>query len=254
MPAALRWSLAIVGWTLLISTDAFFRGVAKATGGESAIGAGLRGVAVVLLGYLIWKWVKLSGKAPSPNQVSTTSVDEKPATRLAGVPANISVTASATQPRAVPGQTDDATDTGALVPPARPIGPSKSPQTTTGEIPSMEDTEDRIYAQVGEEIESGNTDKGIWTRAFSQAGGDDKQTRVLYIQSRVAKLLAAESEQSEALLAEQQAAVNEQERLKRVLLQVRMGAIGGACPHCYSQIDSIGVTLCPKCYRTIPST
>jgi hypothetical protein len=104
---------------------------------------------------------------------------------------------------------------------------TQTPQRTTGEIPSMEDTEDRIYAQVGEEIESGNTDKGIWTRAFAQAGGDDKQTRVLYIQSRVAKLLAVESEQNEARLAEQQAEVNEQERLKRVSLQLKMGAIGG---------------------------
>lgn len=83
-------------------------------------------------------------------------------------------------------------------------------QPATREISELENIEDRTYAQVGEELESGNTDKGIWTKAFAQAGGDDKQTRVLYIQARVAKLLALEDEKQKIRLDEEQAAADEQ--------------------------------------------
>jgi hypothetical protein len=99
-------------------------------------------------------------------------------------------------------QSAGTTPSPAMSPELRPT--AQPPQTTNHQIPTIEDTEDRIYAQVGEEIESGNTDKGIWTRAFSQAGGDDKQTRVLYIQLRVARLLAAERDQQQPSFTERQ--------------------------------------------------
>jgi hypothetical protein len=93
-------------------------------------------------------------------------------------------------------------------------------QPATREIPELENIEDRIYAQVGEELESGNTDKGIWTKAFAQAGGDDKQTRVLYIKLRVEKLIAAERGRVEllkqALEEAEQLRVAEAERLDRM--------------------------------------
>ncbi len=52
--------------------------------------------------------------------------------------------------------------------------------------------EDAIYTIVAEELESGKTDKGLWTRLFAEAGGDEKQTKVLYITRRVEKLLDIE--------------------------------------------------------------
>jgi len=48
------------------------------------------------------------------------------------------------------------------------------------------------YEQVGKELDSNNPDKGTWTKAFAETGGDDKQTKVLYIQARVEKLIAME--------------------------------------------------------------
>lgn len=58
--------------------------------------------------------------------------------------------------------------------------------------PSMENLEDWAYEQVGEELDSNKPDKGIWTKAFAQAGGNDIQTKVLYIKMRVEKLIAVE--------------------------------------------------------------
>jgi cbb3-type cytochrome oxidase subunit 3 len=54
----------------------------------------------------------------------------------------------------------------------------------------MENLEDWAYEQVGKELDSNNLDIGAWTKAFAQANGDDKQTRVIYIKARVEKLIA----------------------------------------------------------------
>jgi hypothetical protein len=117
----------------------------------------------------------------------------------------------------------------AALPAAASACTAQTTQSTTHEISEMESIEDRIYTQVGEELESGSTDKGIWTKAFAQAGGDDKNTRVLYIQARVAKLLMLEEEKEKARLAEQQAAAAEKVRLANMSLKQKLseGAIGG---------------------------
>ena len=51
-----------------------------------------------------------------------------------------------------------------------------------------------IYEQIANELETGNTDKGLWTRLFAECDGDEKKTRTLYIKQRVeairARLLA----------------------------------------------------------------
>lgn len=49
-------------------------------------------------------------------------------------------------------------------------------------------------------------DKGLWTKAYAQAGGDEKQTRVLYIKARFARLLAAENGRLVAIRQDQQLA------------------------------------------------
>jgi hypothetical protein len=114
---------------------------------------------------------------------------------------------------------------GLALPAAQTPAPTRLPPN---EMPKMEDIEDRIYAQVGEELESGNTDKGIWTKAFAQAGGDDKNTRLLYIQLRVAKLLALEEEKEKIRYAEMQAAAAERARIEKMSLKQKIsaGAIG----------------------------
>jgi len=57
---------------------------------------------------------------------------------------------------------------------------------------NIKNLEDWAYEQVGEELNSNNPDKGLWTKAFAQADGDDKQTKVLYIRARVEKLITVE--------------------------------------------------------------
>ena len=60
----------------------------------------------------------------------------------------------------------------------------------TSQNQQMNDLEYRAYEQVGQELETNNVDRAIWTKAFTLADGDDKQTRVLYIKDRVQKLLS----------------------------------------------------------------
>lgn len=65
-------------------------------------------------------------------------------------------------------------------------------EITNTHEPNIKNLEDWAYEQVGEELNSNNPDKGLWTKAFAQADGDDKQTKVLYIRARVEKLITIE--------------------------------------------------------------
>ena len=44
--------------------------------------------------------------------------------------------------------------------------------------------EDAIYEIVANEMESGKTDKGLWTRLFAQCDGDENKTKAAYIKHR----------------------------------------------------------------------
>lgn len=70
----------------------------------------------------------------------------------------------------------------------QPLATANIQESTSSQEPSM-NLEDWAYEQVGEELDSNKPDKGIWTKAFAQANGDDKQTKVLYIKMRVEKLI-----------------------------------------------------------------
>jgi uncharacterized RDD family membrane protein YckC len=52
--------------------------------------------------------------------------------------------------------------------------------------------EDRIYVAIANELETGATDKGLWTRLFAKCGGDENQAKVLYIKQRADRLIATE--------------------------------------------------------------
>ncbi len=90
-----------------------------------------------------------------------------------------------------------------------------STQPTANPIPSVaselsqqliDEIEDRLYAQIAHEVESNTVDKSIWTKAYAQAGGDDKQTRVIYIKTRFDRLMAAETSRLDAIRQEQEEA------------------------------------------------
>lgn len=67
---------------------------------------------------------------------------------------------------------------------------------------------DRIYALIATELETGAQEKGLWTRLFAQCGGDEKQTKVLYIKERANRLIFSERsrlEQAEQAASEESA-------------------------------------------------
>ena len=63
--------------------------------------------------------------------------------------------------------------------------------------------EEAIYETIAAELESGATDKGLWTRVFAECEGDEKRTRVLYIKQRAEKLKVIESVRREQVAAQQ---------------------------------------------------
>lgn len=88
---------------------------------------------------------------------------------------------------------------------------SQAPPTTIAT--AIQTDEDTIYATVADELESGNTDKGLWTRLFAECGGDENQTKVQYIKRRAEKLMAAEVARYE-LFTIQEAERQRQEALR----------------------------------------
>ncbi len=90
-----------------------------------------------------------------------------------------------------------------------------STQPTANPIPSVasessqqsiDEIEDRLYAQIAHEVETNTVDKGIWTKAFAQTGGDEKQTHVIYIKTRFERLMAVEISRLDTIRQEQEEA------------------------------------------------
>jgi hypothetical protein len=48
--------------------------------------------------------------------------------------------------------------------------------------------ESAIYAAIANELKSGNTDQGLWTRLFAECDGDENRTKALYIAQRARQL------------------------------------------------------------------
>lgn len=81
--------------------------------------------------------------------------------------------------------------------------------------------EDRVYALIAEELEAGRPEKGLWTRLFAECGGDEKETRVLYIRQRAQRLIAGEQARLEQLAHEQAVEAEKAERLRLEGLSLR---------------------------------
>ena len=75
------------------------------------------------------------------------------------------------------------------------VGPAEQPDFRPAAVGS--DTfQASVYAAIAKELESGETDKGLWIRLFAEANGDEKMTKVAYIKQRAAKLMEAERSRS----------------------------------------------------------
>lgn len=75
--------------------------------------------------------------------------------------------------------------------------------------------ENHVYRQIAMELETGDTDKGLWTRVFAECGGDEKQTKVLYIKQRADYLISAERSRLEQATRESAAEVAKIEEGRR---------------------------------------
>jgi hypothetical protein len=76
--------------------------------------------------------------------------------------------------------------------------------------------EERVYAEIAKELETGVADKGLWTRLFAECGGDEKQTKVLYIKQRVERLIASERARLE-LAARESAKTSARAEIERLI-------------------------------------
>ncbi len=79
--------------------------------------------------------------------------------------------------------------------------------------------EDRIYSKIADEFEVGVTEKGLWTRLFAECGGDERQTKVLYIKQRADRLISAERLRLEQAARERAAETEERLRLEQAALK-----------------------------------
>jgi uncharacterized RDD family membrane protein YckC len=75
---------------------------------------------------------------------------------------------------------------------------TNSPSSVSPQISLLVD-EDAIYEAIANELETGSTDKGLWTRLFAELDGDEKKTKIAYIKQRAEKLMVAERVRIEQL-------------------------------------------------------
>lgn len=102
-------------------------------------------------------------------------------------------------------------------------GAMKRPRDALSQTTQVEstDNDDQIYARIAEELETGATDKGLWTRLFAQCGGDEKQTTVLYIKQRAERLIEAEQVRNREMVRERAAEAERLEKLRFEALALR---------------------------------
>lgn len=100
--------------------------------------------------------------------------------------------------------------------------------TNTTPVPSINDSppspfdEDSVYEVVANEMESGKTDKGLWTRLYAEFDGDENKTKIAYIKQRAVKLIDAERRRLAELENARVAAAAESERIRRMSLKDKL--------------------------------
>lgn len=77
--------------------------------------------------------------------------------------------------------------------------------------------EDAVYEVVANEMESGKTDKGLWTRLYAELDGDEKKTKIAYIKQRVERLIVAEQALLQELAQKRSNEENENSNTRLVL-------------------------------------
>jgi hypothetical protein len=87
--------------------------------------------------------------------------------------------------------------------------------------------EDAIYAAIANELKTGATNEGLWTRLFAECDGDENRTKVAYIKQRAENLIAAEQARLATvnmMQRDEEAAHFEKVRLAGLSLRVQLAA------------------------------
>ncbi len=73
---------------------------------------------------------------------------------------------------------------------AREIWKVKAPTVAEEQVPIAlhPKQDDTVYLVIATELDSGKTDRGMWTRLFAECDGDDAKTRAAYIRARAVQL------------------------------------------------------------------
>ena len=106
--------------------------------------------------------------------------------------------------------------------------------------------EDAIYAAIAKELDTGATDKGLWTRLFAVCDGDENKTKVAYIKQRAERIRALEQARiakieklREETAAAEAARLTEEQRAYDLLPKRH-------CPNC-QVIIPLASKVCPTC-------
>jgi len=88
-------------------------------------------------------------------------------------------------------------------------------------VESLVADEDAIYAAIANELETGATSKGLWTRLFAECDGDENRTKVAYIKQRAGNLMAAEELRLATLKIQQEENAARLEKMRFEGLSIR---------------------------------
>lgn len=123
-----------------------------------------------------------------------------------------------------------------------PSSTLQSPQQAPAVAPIAFD-EDAVYETVANEMESGKTDKGLWTRLFAELDGDEKKTKIAYIKQRAEKLMATERArfQEQAQHRAEESARMERLRIESMSLREKLSS-GNITPDMTEKLKGLSTT------------
>lgn len=191
MNTVLKWAIAIMGWLALLIMYAVWKDVEKHTGGGFVTGL-LRGLIIFGSAFFLYNWAK-NGSGQTKQQKDESPVAQVPTTLYHNLSANDLASTDMT---------------------------STTSSTSTFAQQLVVD-EDRIYAHIAEELETGATDKGLWTRLFAECNGDLQQVKILYIKQRAERLFEAEKARIELEARERTTEAERKEELRLEGLSLR---------------------------------
>jgi hypothetical protein len=86
--------------------------------------------------------------------------------------------------------------------------------------------EDAIYAAIANELKTGATNEGLWTRLFAECDGDENRTKVAYIKQRAEKMIAIEQGRlaEEKRQRDEQASLVEKSRIENLSIKEQLSS------------------------------